>query len=160
MNTWWESLSSRERLILSLGGGVLLVAMIYLTIWEPLYNQLRMLRQTVAEERIQLTWMEQAAFEVQSLRGVTITEKPTGESLLALVDRSARVAGMGSGLNRVEPEGKGKVRVWLNGIAFNTLIPWLAKLSKAQGVTPESLVVERQGVGQINVRLVLVGGGV
>ena len=160
MNTWWESLSSRERLILSMGMGVLLVAMVYLILWEPFQNQLRTLRQNVAEERIQVAWMEQAAIEAGTLRGVTTTEKPTAESLLALVDRSARASGMGPGLNRVEPEGKGKVRVWLNDIAFNTLIPWLAGLSKAHGVTPENLVIERQiAAGQVNVRLVLVGGG-
>jgi general secretion pathway protein M len=129
-------------------------------VWDPFYNHLRFLRQTVAEEHIQVAWMEQAADEARALRGVAAMEKHTGESLLSLVDRSAREAGMGEGLNRVEPEGKQTVRVWLNDIAFDVMIPWLAELNKTQGVIPESLVVDRQVTsGRVNVRLVLVGGG-
>jgi len=159
MNTWWEGLSSQERLMVTFGLGVILAVTLFLVVWEPFYGHLRVLRQTVAEERVQMVWMAQAALEVASLRGVTIaTEKHTGGSLLALVDRSARAAGMGAGLSRVEPEGKDKVRIWLNDITFNALIPWLTELNKTQGVTPESLVVDRQPtLGRVNVRLVLVG---
>ncbi|CAK0755920.1 Type II secretion system protein M [Gammaproteobacteria bacterium] len=161
MNAWWESLSARERGMLSLALGITIIATLYFAVWEPFQVQLRTLRQTVTDERSQVFWMEQATAEVIALRGVVPVQKNNGESLLTLVDRSARVAGMGAGINRVEPEGKEKVRVWLNDIAFDTLIPWLAGLDKIQGVVPESLVVDRQGAaGQVNVRLVLVGGGV
>ncbi|CAK0745879.1 Type II secretion system protein M [Gammaproteobacteria bacterium] len=161
MNTWWEELSSQERIMVTLGAGVILAATLFLVVWEPFYAHLRTLRQTVTEERIQVAWMVQAALEVGPLRGIAmVAEKQTGGSLLALVDRSARAAGMGAGLNRVEPEGKDKVRVWLNDIAFDPLIPWLTELGKTQGVAPESLVIDRQATpGRVNARLVLVGGG-
>ena len=161
MNAWWESLVERERWLIIVavlvgGGGGL-----YLLGWEPFYKHLVSLRQSVAEERIQMAWMVQAQGEARALLGAASTDrKRSGESLLAMVDRSARAAGMGAGLKRVEPEGKDKVRVWMDDIAFDGLIPWLADLNKTQGVTPESLVVDRQSTtGRVNVRLVLAGVG-
>ncbi len=160
MKTWWDNLSSRERALLLLVSGVVLIAVFYLILWEPLVKHVVALRQTVAEERTAAAWMEQVALEVRALRGVATTEKRSGESLLSLVDRSARAAGMGSHINRVEPEGRDKVRVWLNEVAFDVLIPWLAELRKSQAISPESLVADRQSAsGVVNVRLVLVGSG-
>ena len=160
MKIWWEGLSPRERALLVLVTVVVLSAVLYLIVWEPLQKEVHTLRQTVAEERIQVAWMEQAAVEARALRGVTTPERHNGESFLSLVDRSARAAGMGANISRVEPEGANKVRVWLNGVAFDVLIPWLAGLQKDQAITPESLVADRQNtVGQVNVRLVLVENG-
>ncbi len=160
MNTWWESLSARERVLLGVASVVVLSGFFYFFLWRPVLNQVHSLQEAVAEERTEMTWMTQAAAEVRALRGVVVTEKHSGESLLSLIDRSARAAGMGSNLNRVEPEGNDKVRLWLNDVAFDVLIPWLAELHKSQGVTPESMVAERQSIpGQVNARLVLVAVG-
>jgi len=157
---WWTKLEVREKAVLVFGGVSVAIAALYLFTWEPFYNRLHSLRQSVLEERINVAWMKQAEVETRTLRGILSPDKPvrTGESLLALVDRSARAAGMSASLKRVEPEGKDKVRVWLEDVIFDVLIPWVADLQKSQGVTPESLVVDRQPtLGHVNARLVLAG---
>lgn len=161
MKNWWENLAARERLMLSIALIITIIAVLYLLVWEPLQKRTETLRHTVSEERNQIAWMEQAAVEILALRGgVVPKEKRNNESLLAVVDRSARAAGMGAGINRVEPEGKDKARIWLNDVAFDNLIRWLSELDKTQGITTESVVIDRQNVaGQVNARLVLMGGG-
>ncbi|CAK0778416.1 Type II secretion system protein M [Gammaproteobacteria bacterium] len=157
---WWTKLEVREKAVLVFGGVTIVIAALYLFTWEPFYHRLHALRQTVLEERVSIAWMKKAEIEAQAFRGNLSSDKPvrTGESLLALVDRSARAAGMSASLKRVEPEGKDKVRVWLEDVIFDVLIPWVADLQKSQGVTPESLVVDRQPtLGRVNARLVLAG---
>jgi len=156
MNAWWQTLSSRERIVLISAASVITLVVFFLGIWEPLTKKVNILRQTVAEERKQAAWMEQAALEVRARQGKDAKKKSTGESLLTVIDRSARKAGMGANLNRIEPEGKDKVRLWLNNISFETIISWLVELNQFERIISESVVADRQSTpGRINARLVL-----
>ncbi len=158
--TQWNQLAPRERVMVALGGIILVGAFLYLLAWEPFQERLTTARRNVAEQQRDLLWMTQAAAEVRRLQGGgTVSSTPrNNESLLALVDRSARSVGLGPFLKRVEPEGKDKVRVWLDNAGFEKILAWLASLEKTSGVTTESLVVDRQATpGQVNARLVLAG---
>lgn len=157
MTVWWQTLSARERILVIFALSVITIAGFFLAIWEPLAKRVTTLRETVKAERNQVAWMEQAALEIHNQKGTNSTSKKAqGESLLTIIDRSVRKAGMGANLNRIEPEGKDKVRLWLNNLPFETIISWLVELNKSEGVTPESFVVDRQTTpGRVNARLVL-----
>ena len=74
---------------------------------------------------------------------------------LGVVDGSARQAGLGSAMKRVKPDGKSGVRVWFEGVSFDSLVGWLATLSDQQ-VTVRSLSLERPGEpGRVNAQLTL-----
>jgi len=66
-------------------------------------------------------------------------ESPAGtaagtESLVVLVDRSTRAAGLGAYLKRNEPEGNTGIRLRFEDVPFDGLISWLADLQATQGV--------------------------
>jgi general secretion pathway protein M len=85
------------------------------------------------------------------------TAKPsTQESLLVVVDRAAREAGLGNSLTNSEPSGPGRLRVRLEKAQFDILVGWLARLSEQNGIGVESATVDNAGApGIVNAGLVL-----
>ena len=79
-----------------------------------------------------------------------------GRSLLSVTDGSARTAGLGDALKRVEPDGSTGVRVWLEGAPFDSVIGWLRVMSSSYGVDVDSASIERTATaGRVNARLSL-----
>lgn len=160
MRNWWNQLSSRERRLVGGGGVLTLTLLLYALIWQPFQNTLQRLRQTVAEQRADLAWMRQAALEAKRLRNAQ--DKPSSSpsqdarrSLLIVVDQTARSAGLGTALKRVEPQGEDKVRVWLEQVDFDQLIGWLDTLRREQAIRTANAVIERQAGGSVDARLIL-----
>lgn len=155
----WAQLQERERRVL-LGGAVALVLLGgYALVWDPWMQAVSRLEQDVAEQRVLLGWMKQSVHEVQMLRGNRPGGAPAaGQSLLTLIDGSARAQGLGTAMQRVEPEGNG-VRVWLEKAPFDEVMRWLDRLGD-RGVRVTSFATERVAgqSGVVNVRLVLEGG--
>ncbi|MBI5041756.1 MAG: type II secretion system protein M [Gammaproteobacteria bacterium] len=158
MKEWWSALGTRERLML--GGGALLLVplLLWALAWQPLASGAHQLETEVAAQREALQWMRSAAAELQQLRGsgAQVSAGMGGRSLLAVVDQSARAAGLGNGLKRIEPDSATAVRVRLEGVAFDAVVTWLDELSRQFGVLATLVTVERAvGSAQVNVRLTL-----
>ena len=160
MIAYWHTLQPRERLILGAGTLLALILLLWALVWEPYVRDGERLAQRVRVEREDLAWMEQAATQVRHLRGSTrLKSRPAGQSLLALVDSTARTHQLGTALKRVQPDGQRAVRVWLEQAQFDTLLVWLERLASDYGVHVSGLVLERGEVaGQVNARVVLDGG--
>ena len=158
---YWEGLQPRERLMLFAGGIAVLFALVYFLLWQPVMNARTEMQQEVLQQRALLLWMKDAANEAKSLRGVTGQKVKGlgGQSLLSLVDQSAKQEGLGGAMKRVEPDGK-QVRIWFEAASFDRLIAWLEKISKNNGIRVVSATIERaDGTGLVDVRLRLAGGG-
>jgi len=163
MKAWFMSLEANERRMLLSGGGLLLVMLLYVGIWEPLTNKVDSLRVSTAEQQSLLAWMRGAAKEVKQLRGRGGQQaKPaSGGSLLSLVDRTAKSGRLGGALKRVQPDGDNKVRVWLEAANFDDLVRWLSALETRHGVHVESSVFQalEDAPGRVDGRLVFTSGG-
>ena len=158
MKEWWATLGTRERLIASAGAAALVPLLLWALIWQPLASGVRQLETEVATQRVDLQWMRNAAAELQQLRGTGAQANAGlgGRSLLAVVDQSARAAGLGNGIKRIEPDSATAVRARLEGVAFDAVVKWLDELSRQFGVSATLVTVERaQSAGQVYVRLTL-----
>ena len=158
---YWEGLQPRERIMLFAGGIAILFALLYFLLWQPVMNARTEMRQEVMQQRALVQWMKDAASEAKSLRGVTgqKTKGLGGQSLLSLVDQSAKQQGLGGAMKRVEPDGK-QVRIWFEAAGFDRLIGWLEKISRENGIRVISATIERSdGTGLVDARLRLAGGG-
>ncbi len=86
--------------------------------------------------------------------------RPTGESLVVLIDRSARECGLGSALTGQTPSGENGIRVRLEGAEFDKLVVCLGSLQQAQSVAIESANIDRTAKpGFVNASLVLTRPG-
>lgn len=162
MKRWLAQLAPNDRRALLFGAAALAVLVAYLLVWAPLNARLQQLRATVREEQSLAQWMQQAARDVAQLRGAAVGVAPVADeqSLLAVVDQSAKNGNLGTAMKRVEPEGQDSVRVWLEQASFDDLVRWLDALQHQHGVRVANVVIERQDTpGTVNARVALQGGG-
>lgn len=152
----------RERWIVAIGAGLGVVLLFYTLVWYPLQSNLSELRQSVAALRTDVAWMRQAAQDVKRLSAVAAQDGQTAtareESLLVLVDRTAKAAGLGSAVKRVEPQSNNQLQVRLEQVSFDQMIRWLGNLEQDYGVAIVNAVIDRQAQsGRVDARLVLQG---
>ena len=160
MKEWFNNLDQRERRTLISGVVLLVVLILYLAVWEPLANKTQSLRKANQENHQLVDWMEQSADEARQLQAKVKAGGPSGrskdQSLLGIVDRTAKQAKLGKSVKRVQPDGKTKARVWLENVVFNDMIKWLEGLQHREGIRIDTTVIEKQDEpGLVNARLVL-----
>jgi general secretion pathway protein M len=158
MTAWFTGLERREQWVVLIGAALLLVVLLYVGVWERLSNSVQSLRAQTEQQAASLAWMRAAAQEAQQLhRRAAAAPAPGGASVLSLVDGSARAQGLS--LKRVQPEGEGRARVWLEAASFDALIPWLTGLETAHRVRVVNAVFEGLAApGRVNAQLVLEAG--
>ena len=154
---WWRARNARERLILVIGGALAGVAFSYVLLWEPVMERSARLEAEVGELRGELAWMRSAAETVEAGGGAEGGEPVVDErSLLGLVNRTARAVDLESRLQRVQPDGERRVRVWLDQAPAPAVMRWLDDIEGESGVRVEVLRLERgREDGIVNARLTL-----
>jgi general secretion pathway protein M len=103
----------------------------------PLQRGVSAARERVERKQADLAWMRAAAPSVAAA-GPGPSVAATAESLVVLIDQSARESGLGKALAGSQPSGGGAMRVQLNAADFNLLVAWLSRLSGQHGVRVES----------------------
>lgn len=146
MKEWFESLEARERRMVIGGAITLLVLSIYFLGWEPFIKGLHNLQESTQRKQVDLVWMQNAAKEVKQLQATQTAPVrfASGQSLLGVIDRSAKAKQLGDSMKRVQPDGTSKARVWLENAKFDVVIGWLEELERRYGVSIESITFEKQ----------------
>jgi general secretion pathway protein M len=150
----YAELESRDQLALRLlvvfMGGLIL----FFGIWMPAIS---FYEARGAERDRQLSlikYMRASEQEARALGGTSIG-RPSGESVISFVSRSAQQYSINP--NRLQPEGEGGASVWFDGVAFDDLVRWLQSLSES-GYTVRQISIDREDeAGKVNARLVLRG---
>jgi general secretion pathway protein M len=131
----WQARNARERAILSGGGIVAIVLILYLLVWDPITSDRERLLRELPKLRAQAAEFRTNADEAESLKGRT-KSRGTGQPLSAAVAGSAQQANLGAPLRPAQSMGADRVQVSGNGIQFDALIRWIAILAS------EGIVVE------------------
>jgi general secretion pathway protein M len=157
---FWANLQPRERHTLLGGGIALALLLVYALLVDPLQRGLERLELSVETQQQSLEWMQQAAAEVRQLQTSSPGAKPvSGQSLMSVIDASARSVGLSGAIKQLRPEGQG-VKVRLEGAAFDDMLRWLGQLNTKQGIPVGGLVMERlPEAGRVNASVVLGGEG-
>jgi len=145
------ALSPRERRLLLLGAAAAIAILIF-GILVPLDRGVAHAQERLAKKRADLSWMQSVAPQVALLP----PPSSNGESLLVIIDRSARESGLASALSGSEPGSSGTLSVRLEKAPFDVLVGWLARLAQQNGVTVDSAIIEKSGTpGLVNANIVL-----
>jgi general secretion pathway protein M len=153
----WEAFAPRERRVLAFGATVVLVVLFYLLVWEPLAQHRDAWRVRVVAAESDLAWMRSVAPQIEA-RGANPSAAlvPDSRSLLARADASARDAGLGTSLLRVEPVSASQVRVYFEQAGFDAMMHWLETLAARHGTRVVELSAQRaDGVGRVDARVTL-----
>jgi type II secretory pathway component PulM len=148
-------LSARERRIVQLAA-LLLPLMLIVGVLLPLDHSVSQTHDRLMKKRTDLEWMQSVVGEI------ALAPRPPatgGESLLVIVDRSARESGLAGALAGSEPAGPGALSLRLQKAPFDALVSWLGRLSQQNGIRVDSATIDGAGVpGLVNAALVLHAG--
>jgi general secretion pathway protein M len=151
----FERLSERERRLIG-SGGVIAAVLFFIAVVLPLDRSVAHAHDRLLKKRADLEWMQRVAPE---LAAAPPPPSAAGESLLVIVDRSARESGLAGSLAGSEPGGPGSLSLRLQKAPFDALVAWLARLAQQNGIRVESATIDSAGApGLVNAAVVLHSG--
>ena len=157
MRKWFENLAERERLFVTYGGIGVVIALL-LSVVISLQLKIGATRERVTRKQGDLAYIQSVVPQLAAAGtgGPAVTN---AESLVVLIDSTARESGLGKSLTSSQPSGERSLRIRLDKVPFDAMVAWLSRLSQQNGVHVESAEIESAGdVGTVNAGLVLKAG--
>ncbi|HEY6645466.1 type II secretion system protein GspM [Povalibacter sp.] len=157
LQDWFRTLKPRERAVVLGGGVIVVVVALYTLALAPFYKTLHERSERVQHMEADLTWMRSVAGEVQALgANQLVSAGPSDESLVVLIDRTARECGIGSSLTGQTPNGDSGIRVRLEAAPFNALVKCVGNLQQVHAISIEQATFDKASrPGLVNASLVL-----
>jgi len=152
MKLSFDTMTEREQRLVMLGA-VAAVLIVIFGVLLPLDSSVSKARARITQKQADLLWMRGVA---PYLAAVPTHQGGTGESLLVVVDRSAKESGLEKSLAGTEPSGPGAIQVRLEKASFDAIIGWLSRLSQQNGLSVDGATIDNAGgPGIVNAAIVL-----
>jgi len=152
LEAWYSGLAPREQLMVRIGAiaaAVLLVAGLVLR----LHGAVQATEKRLATKRADIAYIQSVLPE---LRAAPLPAGG-GQSLVAVVDRTTRDAGLAMNLKGTEPSGISGVRVRFEGASFAQLVTWLLRIQQEYGLSIQAATLEKtDSPGRVNANLTFV----
>ena len=158
IQNWYQGLQQRERQLVLAASAVIIITLLYLTIWEPIYNGVEDQTQKYQTQVEILDWMQTAATEVRTLKASGVSKRQTNSSqpVTLLVEKSAATAGLKPYLRKLESTSDKGARVTIDDASFDQVLLWLNTLQAQYGISVSSANIDRTDkAGAINARMTL-----
>jgi general secretion pathway protein M len=155
---WFESLAPRERRLVYVAAAAAAVALLYVGIALPLERLHARQAARVEKKTADLAWMRQAAPRVAAMAGRGSVAGQ--ESLVVLVDRTGRMAGLGNSVRDQSPNGANGLRLRIEGAPFDAMVTWLVGLQQQYGVSVSeaTIAAATAAPGLVNASITLTHG--
>lgn len=154
LRQWYAGLQTREQWLVS-RGSLAAVLLLLLGGGMQLHAAVTKARAAVVRKQDDLAFIISHLDQLRAAAGHT----PDLETPLpALVERTAKDAGLGDPLKSTEPEGTTGVRVKFDGVPFDALVLWLSSLQQDQAVHVDNATIDKSAAGNVVATLVLSRG--
>lgn len=154
LRQWFEAREPRERRIL-VAGAVLAAIIVLAGALLPLNRAVLDAASRVERKQSDLEFLRSVGPSLASI-GPAPSVPENVESLVVLVDRSARESGLGEALRGSQPDGEGSLRVQFEKADFNAWAAWLARLVSQHGLRVEAATAEATAEpGMVNASVVV-----
>lgn len=144
MNAWWQGLEQRERTLVSSMGVMMVIAMVYFFVLEPLFSGATSYRERVATAETDLDYMKRVAPALKQARGTSRGEqRPNGNrTLLSIVDQTTKQFNLTT--RSSTQSGTDKIRVQFPDSSFNAMIGWFGELHTKHNVQIDAVNLIRE----------------
>lgn len=140
LTNWWLERTQRERYIISIGGAIATVLIVYVLIWEPLTAHIANLRQDVLQDNALLSWMDSAASRIDQFRKQGYTRKqPSTQALLVTVEQSLMQSKLSQYVANTQQQSNQQINLALKNVPFDRMMDWIETLWKVNNITVTNL---------------------
>jgi general secretion pathway protein M len=155
---WLDGLAPRERNLVYAAAALLGIAIVYFAVVLPVTSAARAREARIVQKTGDLAWMRQVAPQVMAAAAAG-SGAASDESLVVLVDRTARESGVGPSIRDQTPAGQNGLQLRLEGAPFDLLMAWLANLQQQHGVRVDAAIIGAANApGLVNANLTLAHG--
>lgn len=154
---WLNKLETRERQMVIGAGIFVLISLLYLIIWDPIFSAYDKQSQLLESQQQTLGWMIETGTEIQSLQsgGRISANRFNNQSISSLAERSAQSMGVKQQITKLETAKNG-VKVELEAADFDRLILWISDMEQKYGIQASSIQIEKQDKpGAVEARVTL-----
>jgi general secretion pathway protein M len=153
MKLSYDTMSEREQRLVKIGGIAAVLILIF-GVLIPLDSSVTKARARVTQKQADLAWMRNVAPVIATI--APMHTGGNGESLIVIVDRSARESGLEKALAGSEPSGPGSIQVRMEKASFDAIIGWLSRLSQQNGIGVDGASIDTAGApGVVNAAIML-----
>jgi general secretion pathway protein M len=151
----FDTMSEREQRLVKVGAAAAVLILIF-GVLLPLDSSVSKARARITQKQADLVWMRGVVPFIQQSAPMRQPGAAGGESLLVIVDRSVREAGMEKSLAGTDPGGAGAISVRLEKAPFDAIIGWLARIAQTNGLSVDGATIDSAGSpGLVNAAIVL-----
>jgi len=153
LKQWFLQLLPRERILVIAASAVTIVVLFYYVLWAPLNNALETNKAGLASDRELMVWVQEQANRAALLQDSQKGQRFAG-SLTQLINQTTRASNIE--VSRLQPQGE-ELQVWIDEVAFNDLMRWLANLEQRGVMILQSDFSETNEDGMVQVRRLQLG---
>lgn len=152
MLTWWQAKSPRERRIFRVLAVLVLIAVLWAGVWQPLQRDVRRLRLENEREQSALVQARRDADDIGQLQRAAL---PATTDERTYLDRSLASSGLRNAVTDLQWQ-QSRARVTFAAVDFAAMIKWLDALQREAGlVVQEATLSARVDPGSVRAELVL-----
>lgn len=132
LTKYWDDLKPNEQVLVKIAAACLAVLFLVFAVIKPLNNSIAATKKEIANNQELTHFINQAAATISAAGGRV---QATGD-LMQIVNSTSRRYGIG--ISKIQPKDD-SVRLTLESIEFSKLLTWLDELVNKQGLSVESL---------------------
>lgn len=150
----FNQLSEREKRLVVISAILVVIAMFYWLIWQPMSNTLDATRASVQSKRTDLVWMQRNAVRAIQLRSGSSAGVTFEGSLPQAVNQTA--SRLQIAISRMQPQDE-ELKVWVDQAPFNDVLSWLQAMENMGIKIINVDLAEADAPGLVKVRSLQLG---
>lgn len=155
---FWKQSSPRERWLIGGGFGLLLAAVLFFYVLQPVVRDRQKLRASLPQLRVNAERMRLDAAEVTRLRTLPSSSSLPNGGIRGAVEASAEVFKLRDSISQASVEGEGRISIAMTTVPFDSWVRWLGHLQEQYRIRLESCRVEAlPQPGMVRIKAVLAG---
>jgi len=129
---WWEGITAREQQLVSVGGGIALLVIVYYLIWLPAASTLETNQQKLKSTEQTLLWVETNVEKLLAEGGIQEQTEGRKQNLSRLISSTAKRNNID--ISRIQNQNE-QVDVWINDVQFTAFLKWVTALKNDNKVS-------------------------
>lgn len=157
VKTWLQQKTPREQLLLIVGLGIVLLALVWQLLWQPMLQAKTLSAQRVTNAERSLLAVRSLAQELVIARAASASDVNGGGNMAQTLDESASALGLR--IASLEPTAdNSSVSVRLNDVGMTTVLAWLYDIENSSTMSIDALTLSPVATpGNVNASLRLRG---
>ena len=159
MKAWYQTLHSREQLLINVAIILVLMLILFIGLIEPMSTEKQRLSvrlESQSQLLHKLKSMEAEVMRYKAHEGSETATESSEQSLLSILDSSSNQFKVKQNISRLTPESEEKARLWLEDVDFDSSLSWLIELSQAHNINVEAISFSRKDKnGVVNASMTL-----